>query len=56
MIAMINSADQAYRRAEGACRLASQREALGNQHEQARSATERLLRRPSAERDPGLER
>jgi hypothetical protein len=41
----INSADEVYRRAEDAGRLASRRSALKAQHEQARAAVEKLLRR-----------
>jgi hypothetical protein len=41
----INSADEVYRRAEDAGRLASQRAALADQHERARQAVDRLLRR-----------
>jgi len=40
----INSAEEVYRRAEDAGRLASRRVALADQHEQARAAVERLLR------------
>jgi hypothetical protein len=42
----INSADEVYRRAEDAGRLASKRAALADQHERARAAVDRLLRRP----------
>jgi hypothetical protein len=42
----INSADEVYRRAEDSGRLASRRAALADQHEQAREAVERMLRRP----------
>ena len=52
----INSADEVYRRAEDGGRVASQREVLADQHEQARSAVERLLRRSASERGPGPER
>jgi len=45
----INSADDVYRRAEDAGRLASRRVALADQHEQARAAVERLLRRSPPE-------
>jgi len=41
----INSAEEVYRRAEDAGRAASRREVLADQHEQAREAVERLLRR-----------
>lgn len=40
----INSADEVYRRAEDAGRLASRRAALAAQHEEARAAVDRLLR------------
>ena len=43
----INSADEVYRRAEDAGRLASRRAALADQHARARAAVDRLLR-PSA--------
>lgn len=39
----INSADEVYRRAEDAGRLASRRAALAGQHERARAAVERLV-------------
>lgn len=52
----INSADEVYRRAEDAGRVASQRKVLADQHEQARSAVERLLRRSASEHDRGVER
>lgn len=42
----INSAEEVYRRAEDAGRLASRRAALADQHECACTATERLLRGP----------
>ena len=42
----INSAEEVYRRAEDAGRLASRRAALADQHEHAREAVNRLLRRP----------
>jgi len=42
----INSADEVYRRAEDGGRVASRRQVLADQHEQARSAVERLLRQP----------
>lgn len=41
----INSAEDVYRRAEDAGRLASQRDSLKDQHQTAREAVERLLRR-----------
>ena len=44
----INSAEDVYRRAEDAGRLASRRAALMDQHERARAAVERLLRPPVA--------
>jgi hypothetical protein len=43
----INSADEVYRRAEDAGRLASKRAALADQHERARQAVDKLLRRPT---------
>lgn len=43
----INSADEVYRRAEDAGRLASRRAALSAQHFRARDAVERMLKRPS---------
>jgi hypothetical protein len=42
----INSADDVYRRAEDAGRLASRRAALAGDHERAIAAVKRLLRRP----------
>jgi hypothetical protein len=51
----INSAEEVYRHAEDDGRLASRRAALADQHERAREAVERLLRRPPPERDFGLE-
>ena len=42
----INSADEVYRRAEDAGRLASQRAALADQHEHARAAVAKALRGP----------
>lgn len=48
----INSADEVYRRAEDAGRLASRRAALADQHERARAAVDRLLRGPSARATP----
>ena len=41
----INSAEEVYRRAEDGGRLASRRQALADQHERAREAVERLVRR-----------
>jgi len=52
----INSAEEVYRRAEDAGRLASKRVALADQHAQARAAVERLLSRSSATRDQAPER
>ena len=41
----INSAEEVYRRAEDAGRLASRRAALAMQHDKAKQAVEQLLRR-----------
>ncbi|HEY5091095.1 MAG TPA: hypothetical protein VIK30_14045 [Polyangia bacterium] len=41
----INSADEVYRRAEDAGRLASQRQSIKDQHEHAREAVARMVRR-----------
>ncbi|MBV9735456.1 MAG: hypothetical protein JO209_06060 [Acidisphaera sp.] len=49
----INSVEEVYRRAEDAGRLASRRAALGDQHEQARAAVDKLLRRSRQGRDNG---
>jgi len=47
----INSADEVYRRAEDASRLASRRAILADPHEQARRAVAGLLSTPSSQ-DP----
>lgn len=47
----INSADEIYRRAEDAGRLASRRAALADQHAQARDAVQQVMARSSSERD-----
>lgn len=52
----INSAEEVYRRAEDAGRLASKRAALADQHAQARAAVGRLLRRSTATGGSNLER
>lgn len=51
----INSAEEVYRRAEDAGRLASRRAALADQHEQARQAVDKLLHRPSPEQKSGMD-
>jgi hypothetical protein len=52
----INSADDVYRRAEDACRLASRRTALAGDHERAIAAVKRLLRRRGDDADTERER
>jgi hypothetical protein len=52
----INSADEVYRRAEDAGRLASKRIALADQHERSRAAVEQMLGRSKPQRDQGFER
>jgi hypothetical protein len=51
----INSADDVYRRAEDAGRLASRRAALAGDHERAIAAVKRLLRRRGDDPDSGRE-
>ena len=46
----INSAEEVYRRAEDAGRLASRRALLKDQHEQVRDAGERVLRGTAPDR------
>ncbi len=47
----INSADEVYRRAEDARRLASRRAVLADQHQRARQAVDQLLHRPAPQRN-----
>jgi len=49
----INSAEEVYRRAEDAGRLASKRSAMAADHERARAAVENLLRSRRDEKAPG---
>jgi hypothetical protein len=49
----INSAEDVYRRAEDAGRLANRRAALADQHEQARRAVDQLLRRSGPGEETG---
>jgi hypothetical protein len=52
----INSADDVYRRAEDAGRLASRRTALAGDHERAIAAVKRVLRRRGDDADTQRER
>jgi hypothetical protein len=51
----INSVDEVYRRAADAGRSASRRASLADQHERAREAVDKLLRRPGVDGGSALE-